>query len=282
MDDFSVSVLVPTFERFESTIAAVQSALAQTRPPEQILVIDDGSSEVTQGMLAAALDGLPVDLILANHTGHPGRVRNIGFQRVQTSHVAFLDSDDLWVPEKLEVQESFVRKGARAQASGYFLGVSEANQPEGDPVLNRNPTSSKLTLKSLLRVNSICNSSVLVETSLIREVGGLPISYGIRGVEDYAAWLRIAFFVDWVMSDQPLVQYGDYGPNSMRATNHFSIPENDLALLDFVDWLERNSQHQPRVISCLRRLGLVSLRWWAGSLSPSHDRMTAKALDRCS
>ena len=118
---FSVSVIIPTFNRPVETVAAVKSALNQTEKPAKIFVIDDGSSDDKREQLVRSMAALPVKLVLEPHCGHPGRVRNAGLKHVDTSHVAFLDSDDLWVQDKLAIQRELAESGTRAQGASYLV-----------------------------------------------------------------------------------------------------------------------------------------------------------------
>ncbi len=254
----SIGVIIPTYDRFEQTVEAVECVLNQSRPPEQVIVVDDGSPEESRQNLIQKLREYPVQLELRSHCGHPGRVRNAGISFVETTHVAFLDSDDLWVPEKLEIQEELARSGIRAQGSGYDVGGS---------ISQINPTrvqgAKTLTLRELLVANMLCNSSVMVESALLREIGGLPTSYGVRGIEDYAAWLRVAAVTDWTLFMAPLVFYNDDPENSMRGTNEFSIHQGTLALLDFAAWLQDRGHRIPSAIQLAGKFGDRVLMEWA-------------------
>lgn len=254
----TIGVVIPTFERPLQTLSAVESALAQSRVPDSIVVVDDGSSDECRLLLARGLETLPVELILRPHCGHPGRVRNVGCKALTTTHVAFLDSDDLWIREKLEIQEELALSGVRAQGSGYVVAGAPRS---GNETINRASTS--LSLRQLLIANELCNSSVLVERSLLEEIGGLPISYAVRGIEDYAAWLRIATISEFVLVGEPLVIYSDEPEGSMRGTNYFSVPENILALWDFAAWLEGQGRVVPPVVRLSLRVSNRMLLQWA-------------------
>lgn len=254
----SIGVIIPTYNRPKQTISAIESAFNQTVGPNQIVVIDDGSDEAYRQELIQLLKAYPIELVLERHCGHPGRVRNVGVNQIRTSHVAFLDSDDLWLPAKLEIQREIARSGVRAQGSGYLLSA-----PTSDFNLPPHNSVRQLSLEDLLNQNSLCNSSVLVETSLLRDIGGLPISYGVRGIEDYAAWLRVATITNWSFNETPLVIYSDRPESSMRSTNEFTIPENSLALLDLIGWLEMRGHKVPQHIRLARKVSDTVLKSWA-------------------
>ena len=268
---FSVSVIIPTFDRPVETVAAVESALDQTEKPAQILVIDDGSSDDNRQQLVRSMAALPVKLVLEPHCGHPGRVRNSGLKHVDTTHVAFLDSDDLWVPDKLAMQRELAESGTRAQGSSYRVkeGASVPVELSG-----RAPIS--LSLRQLLQENIICNSSVLIETELLYQIGGLPISYGVRGIEDYAAWLRVACLTEWMYLEAPLVLYADSPELSMRSTNYFSTPERVLALWDFVAWLNEQGRPTPLRVKLGLQLANYKLRKWAARQARTQNYSSSK------
>lgn len=97
----SYSVVIPAFNAAATLGAAVQSVLAQTLPPHSIIVVDDGSTDETATV--ALSFGNAVTLVRQPNQG-PGAATTAGFRRVETPFVATLDSDDLWLPRKIEVQ----------------------------------------------------------------------------------------------------------------------------------------------------------------------------------
>ena len=95
----SLTVLIPAFEAASTLSAAVESALGQTHPPAEILVVDDGSTDDTASV--AALYGEPVRLI-SKENGGTASARNLGIREAVGEVVAFLDADDLYRPTHLE------------------------------------------------------------------------------------------------------------------------------------------------------------------------------------
>ena len=99
-----VTVIIPTFNRRECVMKAVESALAQTLPPWEILVIDDGSTDGTEELFKATQS--PAIKYLRKENGGVSSARNFGAHQAEGEWLAFLDSDDHWLPEKLEQQLS--------------------------------------------------------------------------------------------------------------------------------------------------------------------------------
>src|SRR5919204_5434173 len=97
-----VSVIVRSYNRAAYLAQALESVLGQTRPPDQVLVVDDGSTDATLALLDTYRAS--VEVIALPHSGNPARVLNAGLEAATGDIVALLDSDDVWLPYKLERQ----------------------------------------------------------------------------------------------------------------------------------------------------------------------------------
>jgi glycosyltransferase involved in cell wall biosynthesis len=177
-----VTVIIPHYNRSCLLLEAVDSVLNQTFEDFECIIVDDGSTE--------PLPTLPSDnrlrLIRKPHSGLPGEVRNRGAEEAAGRLLAFLDSDDLWRPEKLALQTAFMKaEGPRISHTReqWLRGgreVSQASQKhrrEGD------------IFEDALKKCIIGPSTVMIETSLFRETGGFDETLEIA--EDYEYWLRI-------------------------------------------------------------------------------------------
>ena len=226
-----VSVIIPTYQRVKQTLAAVDSVFAQDYPNFEVIVVDDGSSASVIGLLKAFL---PANVILLTipHSGLPAVARNAGVIEAKGDWVAFLDSDDLWTSNKLTAQIEAALKGNYDCLSGDFsVDVIQNFLGEG------NVKTSNLRLFSLLRHNRIVNSSVIVRKSALEAVGGVSFTHNVRGVEDYATWLRLVSKFRWGHLNQIVGTYITESPESIRISNQ-SNPFNQLyALIDFIGWL---------------------------------------------
>ncbi len=106
MTDLSVSVVIPTYNRAQYIVRAVDSALSQVRPGDEIIVVDDGSTDETEAVLESVQDR--IRYIKTTNAG-AGAARNVGIAAAQAQLVAFLDSDDEWMEHKLEIQRRFLQ-----------------------------------------------------------------------------------------------------------------------------------------------------------------------------
>ena len=232
IQDNSVTVIIPTYSRVKSTVEAVHSALNQTLKPSRIIVIDDGSPEANFSDLRTQLAGLPVELIKGEKSSHPGRARNIGLAMSTSQWIAFLDSDDLWKPDKLKIQIDYAIS-QKAQAICTNASILDGNNSGGIlyPSLPR-----ILTTKTLIKTNHIINSSVLISRDLLLQVGGVSAEYSVRGVEDYSTWLKISKFVNWHVINEPLVLYAQFSEDSIRIGSQLNYYSRVYAWLDYSSW----------------------------------------------
>jgi cellulose synthase/poly-beta-1,6-N-acetylglucosamine synthase-like glycosyltransferase len=181
-----VSVVVPTYQRVAVLEEALRSALAQTYDRLELLVEDDGSTDGTEAMVAALGDSR-VRYAWAPNVGYPAPVRNRAIRKATGTLVAFLDSDDLWEPRKLE------RQVAALARDPALLGVS--CRADTIPPSRRRVTlvpDTRPSFEEVLRKGGgILNSGTVVRREALDAVGLLDEDRTLRAVEDLDLWLRI-------------------------------------------------------------------------------------------
>lgn len=192
-----VSVVIPTYNRARLVQEAVASVLAQSYRPLELIVVDDGSTDTT----GAALAGRPEVRVLSQpHTGMPGQVRNAGVRLARGEYLAFLDSDDLWQPPKLE------RQVAAATAAGDVIWHTRERWVRSGRVVSqrsqRHRRSGDLFAESL-RKCVIGPSTVLLHRAAFARAGGFREDLEIA--EDYELWLRLTARYPAGYLDQELV-----------------------------------------------------------------------------
>ena len=208
----TVSVIIPTWNRAHTLEAAVRSALAQSHPPIEVLVCDDGSEDGSRACVEGIGDGR-VHFLAGAHCGKPALVRNRGIASARGEWLAFLDSDDTWQAEKLALQ---LRQATTLRC---LAACSDAHRvlPDGRTrgvLLGLSET--RLSLRRLLRSNFVICSSALIHRSLLERTGGFPEDAALVAAEDYALWLRVATLTDFALVASPLVGYRDDPAASIR------------------------------------------------------------------
>lgn len=181
----SVAVVIPARNAAPFLQVTLDSIKQQTVLPEQVIVVDDGSSDET-----AAIAERNGAVCLRQDNAGPGAARNRGLAICKTEHVAFLDADDWYAIDKLERSLEFLQElGAGCVATDAWLVA-------GDRVERRRNDGrivpAVLTLELLLAGNPIVCSTVVCKRDAVRNAGGFDESPEQIATEDYDLWLRMA------------------------------------------------------------------------------------------
>lgn len=179
-----VSIVMPAYNCEKYVVEAINSILAQTYRNWELLVLDDGSKDNTLRIIEefSQKDSRIKALPNGKNMG-VSATRNRGIELASGEWIAFLDSDDMWKPEKLEKQFEIVEKEA---AEFLFTGASYINEV-GEPYKGIFEVPEKITYKKLRNQNVISCSSVLVKKKYFENIKMEKDEMH----EDYAVWLRI-------------------------------------------------------------------------------------------
>ena len=182
-----ISVIIPTYNRAAWVVEAVASALAQTYRDFEVLVVDDGSRDGTLEALAP-FPGQVKTLRTSRRRG-VSAARNLGISAARGQWLAFLDSDDLWLPEKLARQMAFLENHQHC----LLCQTEETWVRHGvrvNPPLTHRKVGGRIFLKSLARC-MVSPSAVILHRSLLEEHGAFDED--LPAAEDYDLWLRLAW-----------------------------------------------------------------------------------------
>jgi len=205
-----VSAVIPTYNRREQVIKAIESVLAQTVPVDEIIVVDDGSTDGTADTVRNRF-GTRVRLFTQKNTG-VSAARNRGIGEAQAEWIAFLDSDDVWFPTKIERQfEALALLGER-----FSLCYTDCVY-EGDPARQRS-IFEETGFAHALKFGSVeepldyilagrepfWTQSLLVRRSLLQDLHGFDESLVVR--EDTDLLFRLSFRTAFSFVAEPLVR----------------------------------------------------------------------------
>jgi glycosyltransferase involved in cell wall biosynthesis len=206
----TVSIILPVFNRLKYLRRAVDSVFAQSFADWELIVADDGSDENTRAFLGAIALVPRVRVLWLAHRGTPAPVRNAALHEARGEYVAFLDSDDLWAPAKLEAQIGSLRaRSTRQWAYTGFTIIDGAGEPRREARWHW-PTPDGWIFEPLLRMEAIvATSTVVVRRSLLEELGGFDES--LAACEDYDLWLRCACRSEVDVVAEPLVRKRQHG-----------------------------------------------------------------------
>ena len=190
-----ISVVIPVYNRRDVVADAVRSALAQTLPPLEVLVVDDGSTDGSADVAAGF--GEPIRVLRTPNRG-PSAARNTGIRESKGEAVAFLDSDDVWRPYCLQrLAEAMLAENAdmafgdaEIEVCGKTASGSLLRQRKVSDVLSPGPSRVPDCFGMLLVENFICSSAVVARRQALISAGLFDES--LRSVEDRDLWLRMA------------------------------------------------------------------------------------------
>ncbi len=245
-----VSVVIPTHNRRAMVVEAVESVLAQTFRDFELIIVDDGSTDGTYEHLARILDGrgdaAPTVRIERTANRGPAAARNRGISLARGSRVAFLDSDDLWSPLKLQRHLAYARSHPEfpiCQTAEIWIRCGRRVNP-GRRHLKR---AGDIFMDSL-RTCLISPSAVMIDRQILVETGGFDED--MVAAEDYDLWLRILALHESGLLDEPLVTrragHRDQLSSSVEALDRFRILA--LAKLRGMSTLERERREAAAAV----------------------------------
>ena len=199
-----ISVIIPTYNRKKTLARAIQSVINQSLSPFEILIIDDGSNDGTEEWVKENFQN--IKYIYQNNHG-VSSARNIGIENANGDWVAFLDSDDEWLPNKLYEQVKAIDSNPEMK----FFHTNEIWIRNGIRVnqMKKHKKYGGYIFEKCLDICRISPSSVLIQKEVFEIIGIFDES--LRVCEDYDLWLRITSKYPVVFLDIPLIyKYGGH------------------------------------------------------------------------
>ena len=195
-----ISVIIPTFNRSSVILRAINSVLSQNNKSFEIIVVDDGSTDDTSLKLLALVDSCQIKYFKIQNQGVSG-ARNFGVSKAIGEWLCFLDSDDEWLPNKLQEQLDFVQKNPH-----YHIVYSEEIWIRNGVRVNPRAIHQKYSgwiFDKCVQQCFIAPSSVMLRKNLFDEMGGFDPSFTV--CEDYDLWLKISSLYEVGLITIPLI-----------------------------------------------------------------------------
>ena len=246
-----VSVIIPTYNRWPMVGDAVDSVLRQTHGSFEVLVVDDGSTDDTATALARR--DCRVQVLPQPNRG-VAAARNAGARQARGRYLAFLDSDDLWLPKKIELQTAFMQRNpgvAICQTEEIWLRRGVRVNPK---VKHRKPTGD--IFRRSLDLCVVSPSAVMMSKEFFDRLEGFDEAFPV--CEDYELWLRVA-----VEQPVPLIEsllvvkrggHADQLSRSMWGMDRFRIAAIRKLLRQGLD----RERHQWAVEALTRKIAIVA------------------------
>lgn len=199
-----VSVVIPTYNRVNNLKRALESVLNQTYENLEIIVVSDGSTDGTDNFMNSFRkrdSRIEYVSYFPNKGGN--YARNRGIKAAQGEYIAFLDDDDEWEKEKIELQLNEIKKNPNVGL--VYTGINIIYNQENINYYSLPKKSGNLSKDILISNHIGTTSSVMVKTDLVHNVG--MFDENLRALQDYDLWIRICQKTEVSYVNKPLVRY---------------------------------------------------------------------------
>jgi glycosyltransferase involved in cell wall biosynthesis len=200
-----VSVVIAAYSAARWIAETLDSVLAQTFQDFEVIVVDDGSTDETPEVVAGY--GSRVRYLRQENGGQPS-ARNFGIRAVRGSYVAFLDADDLWLPEKLQLQMDLLSR--HPNLAWVYSDAIVFDEESGQEVFRASDVTKLYAgdiLRPLLLSNFIASPTPVIRRDVFDTVGYFDESPDLQFAEDWNMWLRIAAKYQVRFVERPLAKY---------------------------------------------------------------------------
>ncbi|MGC9293177.1 MAG: glycosyltransferase family 2 protein [Acidobacteriaceae bacterium] len=252
----TVSVIVPTYNRKEYLRPAVESVLSQSFTDHELIVVDDGSTDGTDAVVARYAAQWPGVRYVRQQNRGVAAARNRGIALARGEFVCFLDSDDIWKPHKLQTQLQFARANPQ-----YAIYASDIDSFHECGIQQRcakqamYPVREGNVLLDLLFHNWIQTSTVMARRSLLENVGGFDEAVG-QFAEDWVLWMRLAARGPVHFHPEALVFYRAH-PASLTSQDLEAQYRSLMLAVDCVAALPGLQERTDLVRQCRHRISMI-------------------------
>jgi len=238
-----VSIVIPTYNHAKFIGKALESVIDQTYKNWEAIVIDNNSTDDTDKVINQYNDPR-IKYLKINNDGVIAKSRNLGIKEAKGEWIAFLDSDDWWTKDKLEVCLSKICKNVDfihhateyVNKSKSFLTKKIIKGREfKKPILN------DLLIGTITKGSQISNSSVIVRKNILIKIGGLNENKILVGSDDYDTWLRIAQITDQFLYVNKKLSYVLFHDARTSNKKDMSIPQR-LVITDFMHLFDKQQK----------------------------------------
>lgn len=241
-----VSVIMPAYNAESFIGDAINSVVNQTYSNWELIVVDDGSTDNTVEKMKSWLEKESRIQYFYQANGKQGKARNLGISKAKGYYLAFLDADDLWLPEKLEIQIKEIQENNvdLVFSDSYRFQNQEVNDVSKRMNVKSDFYSGTKALQLFLEANRIPILTVLVKKEIVESVGCFSESIDIQNVEDYHLWLKLLISnAEFYSSNKVLAKYRLHN-SSVTAKDSWATNK----LLDvYIDLLQLNSQYKKEI-----------------------------------
>lgn len=265
----AVSIIMPTYNRADYLKRSVQSVLDQTFNNFEIIIINNYSTDDTLEVISAFNDDR-IKVINFKNDGIIAKSRNQGIMQSVGEYIAFLDDDDLWCPDKLELQIKYLEEHPEfdlVYSNGLIIDEHE-NKKGLFNELWRGKTGQ--VFLDLLYRNFVSVLTVIMKKEIFETIGLLNEDPSMRAAEDYEYWLRASLKFNFGYIDKPLALYRIHSESLSKTINEPLLKQKTLQ--SFILKPEVPEKYYSEILNNVERLNSdVSVYYWSIS-----DKINAK------
>lgn len=266
-----VSVIIPAYNSEDFIQQAIESVLCQTHANLEVIVVDDGSSDKTPEIVKALASSDPRVSYIHQINQGQSSARNAGIDKARGRYIAFLDSDDIMLPNKIEEQVSYLEHNPACGLS--YCKIFHFFERDSDRLFYfKLPHPSGYLFEELLAGNFINPLSAVVRKDLLDKFGGFPSE--LKFAEDQCLWLKLSYHrVRFDYLDKPLAHYRIRSRSLTNQANYLvESGMNSLRLMHLVkSWMTEEEikkiDFSRLVRQCLRKIRIGKIISGRGALS---------------
>ncbi|GIT98129.1 glycosyltransferase family 2 protein [Sulfurovum sp. TSL1] len=188
IDRANVSVVIPCYNAEKTIVRALDSIVNQTLLPLEVVIVDDksmdNSCDIIKSYAKEQEKNVPIKLIELDKNAGPAKARNVGWDNAKGEYIAFLDADDSWHPQKLELQYNYMSEHPDVVLSGHLYEVVDANNVLIES--KKIDEIEKITKSKLLFSNRFSTPTVMLKRGFLSRFREFK-----KYSEDYLLWLEI-------------------------------------------------------------------------------------------
>lgn len=250
----AISVIIPAYNAERTILDTIYSVLAQTFANFELIVINDGSTDQTPELVCSVQD--PRLKLFNYENAGLSTARNRGIERSIGQYISFLDADDQWTTDKLELQLKALQQNPQAGvAYSWTTYIDEQGKilSSGEPAFYQGNVHRDLLIKNII----VNGSNVLLKREVVERVGGFDPN--ISACEDWEYWLRIAPYFEFVVVPKPQIFY--------RLSSTTLSSKIDKMEKYHLSVLEKAFQAAPPHLQYLKPQAMSELYWFIAQLA---------------
>ncbi len=256
-----VSVIIPTYNRSNYLKRSIQSVLEQTFTDFEVIVINNFSTDNTLEIIASFAD-TRIKVYNFKNDGIIAKSRNKGIMHSVGKYIAFLDDDDLWCPDKLELQVKVLNENSDKHI--IYSNAIIVDEHDARKVLLLRPEQPKVgqVFSDLVYENFVPILTVLIRREVYETIGPFSEDADLRGSEDYEYWLRASLVFNFEYMNKELALYRVHGGSISGAINRPLLWQK--VLRRFLVNSEVLPKYKNEIINSIERINSdVSVYYWS-------------------